>query len=541
MNQTGTEKHTKKKRKWLWLIVVLLAVVAVVLVTQKKAPSEGFNVRTAVAETGSLSITVVGTGNLEYDEAVDIEIPSGIVIDEIPIESGASIATGDTLATFDPLSIKQEIKSVQGQLDALYRQISAARETPETESIKAVVPGRVKKIYALEGGNALDTYLDSGALMLLSSNEKMAVAFEGSAGLTVGDEIVVVLENGNTEEGTVEEAVGEKYTVTLTDDGPKLGEAVTIQNEDGSVLGKGNLHIHQPVKVISSYGDIKTIHVSENEKVRIGETLITLEGIPVSTEYEQLLADRDELLEKLDALLELSKSNTLAAEMNGVILNVNIVEGTPTGGTAPDPTATTGNQAFATSQASPSAMGDIMATAFTAASDDNVVLTVNVDELDILSIEKGMNVDITFDAVPDKTFTGKITEVSDSAVAGAGIAKYPVKVVIPRDEVMRAGMNATATILVEKRENVLLIPVVALQETGGRVYVYTEQNAKTGELSGETDIITGNSDGVYVEVLDGLKSSSTLYYRAAANEFMERFYSQDRFGGNYGYGGNGGE
>ena len=49
------------------------------------------------AETGNISTTVVGTGTLQSDTAEDIEIPEGIKIKEVLVESGDKVKQGDTV------------------------------------------------------------------------------------------------------------------------------------------------------------------------------------------------------------------------------------------------------------------------------------------------------------------------------------------------------------------------------------------------------------------------------------------------------------
>ena len=55
---------------------------------------------------------------------------------------------------------------------------------------------------------------------------------------------------------------------------------------------------------------------------------------------------------------------------------------------------------------------------------------------------------------------------------------------------MKQGMNASATVTIENRENVITIPVNAQQEKGDRVFVYTSTDEE-GNLSGETEVKTG--------------------------------------------------
>lgn len=153
---------------------------------------------------------------------------------------------------------------------------------------------------------------------------------------------------------------------------------------------------------------------------------------------------------------------------------------------------------------------------FTISPDDTMTLEVSVDELDINSVEIGQEAAVTFDAIEDKEFTGEVTEIGNTALVNGGVAKYTVSVSVPKDEEMKQGMNASATITIENRENVITIPVNALQEKGNKVFVYTEKD-EDGNLSGETEVTTGLSDGTTVEITEGLSEGGTVYYNKSGN------------------------
>nr|WP_295284258.1 HlyD family efflux transporter periplasmic adaptor subunit [uncultured Blautia sp.] len=156
------------------------------------------------------------------------------------------------------------------------------------------------------------------------------------------------------------------------------------------------------------------------------------------------------------------------------------------------------------------------AQAVTISPDENMCLSVSVDELDINSVEKGQKAVVTFDAIEDKEFEGEVTEIGNSASVNGGVAKYTVEITIPKDDEMKVGMNASATITTEERNQVLTLPMNALQEQGDKTFVYTEKNTD-GTLSGEVEIQTGMTDGNTVEITDGLEEGDTVYYMRSEN------------------------
>lgn len=151
------------------------------------------------------------------------------------------------------------------------------------------------------------------------------------------------------------------------------------------------------------------------------------------------------------------------------------------------------------------------AAAFSIVNEDEAVVSIQVDELDILSVKEGQTAAITMDAVEDQEFEGTITKVSATASGDSSSAKYPVEITLEKTDDMLYGMSASATIQVDEAENAVLIPVNALQEEGNSTFVYTE-NDGDGNLSGKVEVTTGLSDGSQVEITSGLEEGDTVYY-----------------------------
>lgn len=93
---------------------------------------------------------------------------------------------------------------------------------------------------------------------------------------------------------------------------------------------------------------------------------------------------------------------------------------------------------------------------------------VEVDETDIPFIKLGQAASVTIDAFPDKKFTGKVTEVGNSAIqaAGAGSATRATnfKVVVTLEGTVpdvRPGFTCTAVITTATRQKALSVPIAA--------------------------------------------------------------------------------
>ena len=76
---------------------------------------------------------------------------------------------------------------------------------------------------------------------------------------------------------------------------------------------------------------------------------------------------------------------------------------------------------------------------------------------------------------------------------------------------MKAGMNASATITVVNKPDVLVVPVEAIQTEDGKSIVYTALDEK-GLPSVPKEVETGLSTSTQVEIVSGLEEGDTVYY-----------------------------
>ena len=147
---------------------------------------------------------------------------------------------------------------------------------------------------------------------------------------------------------------------------------------------------------------------------------------------------------------------------------------------------------------------------------DEAEIDISVDELDISAYRVGQSLTVSLDALPGQSFTATVRAIDPNGVNDdGGSTKYTVTVAMPRTENMLSGMNASVRLETEERQNVLMLPLAAVSEKDGRVFVCTAYDPESGILGGETEIESGLSDGENVEVLSGLTEGDTYFYRYA--------------------------
>lgn len=178
--------------------------------------------------------------------------------------------------------------------------------------------------------------------------------------------------------------------------------------------------------------------------------------------------------------------------------------------------AGTSSDSSSASSSTSSATNTELTSAFSIAAGDEMTLSVNVDEMDILSIEAGQKATVTFDAIENKEYEGEITSIDKNGTTSNGTTKYPVEITLTKEDSMMSGMNASVTITTSEVTDALLVPAAAVTEEGNTSYVYTEKDSKTGELSGKTEVQTGDTDGTNIVITSGVSEGDTVYYSMAA-------------------------
>lgn len=319
--------RAKRIRRYIsWgLLAVLVAVLAVMpLLASGKAEDDGIRavMKSGSVAYGTITTAIHGGGTLTEDASLEITIPSGVKLTEFLVENGQSVAEGEPLAAVDKISVMTAIAQVQKTLDYLAEEMENAEDEEGADKIKAKTAGRVKILYAEEGDDVQDVILEHGSLAVLSLDGRMGLDVETDAALSVGDSVVVTLEEDEEVTGRVESTLGDTVIVTIPDNGYAVDAAARVSTSDGDYLGYGKLYIRNPWHAMAYYGTVDAVKVKENETVSAGEVLMTLENTSHSTQYELLLAQRQEYEEVMQELFQMYRSGAVTAPCDGTVSGV---------------------------------------------------------------------------------------------------------------------------------------------------------------------------------------------------------------------------
>ncbi|MFO0555745.1 MAG: efflux RND transporter periplasmic adaptor subunit [Polyangiaceae bacterium] len=225
-----------------------------------------------------------------------------------------------------------------------------------------------------------------------------------------------------------------------------------------------------------------------NEAAREATHTADVAAANVSLKSAQLASAQVELkkaeLSVQDAETRL-KETTIYAPMSGTVLDIPVEKGT------------------------------IVTSALTSVSGGTSVMTIAdlsdlrvvgaIDEAQIGRVSPKQLVEIRVDAYPDRTFKGVVDRISPLGKTTSSIVTFDVEIVIVDENknLLMSGMSADVDILTKKEDDVLLVPLIAVQSSGRARFV----RLKSGE---KREIKTGATDGTNMVVLSGLEEGDSV-------------------------------
>lgn len=142
---------------------------------------------------------------------------------------------------------------------------------------------------------------------------------------------------------------------------------------------------------------------------------------------------------------------------------------------------------------------------------DELVVTAEFAEGDVVGIQPGQSVRLDFDAIPGESRDGQVTEVAPYGrvdPSGASLTTYEVTISVPQAPTgLRPGMTAQASITTEERLQVVAAPVTAIVETADGFVVQVQLDDGSVRT---TPVEIGIRGGYWVEILSGLSAGDRV-------------------------------
>lgn len=215
----------------------------------------------------------------------------------------------------------------------------------------------------------------------------------------------------------------------------------------------------------------------------------------------------------------------LEAPVAGLVTAVNVAKGDAVGGSD--------------GSGGGSGSDDSSSAAFTIVGTDSWETSVSLSESDVALIKAGDQVTLTLGSDTTQTLYGVVDDIGLLPSTTSGSAEYPVTVTLTGTDQATGlydGVSTTATIIYERRTDVLAVPSAAVTTTSDGTSTVKVQ-AADGTIA-DTPVVVGESDGTYTEITSGLSAGDTIVVASFTGAGRTGTgTTNDRTGGFGGFGG----
>ena len=517
--KSGASAFAKKNWKWLVPVVVVAAAGAVFLIGGGNKAASGdvtYAETTPIRQDVSNSLSGTGTLNPANTYTVKSLVDGKILTGGF--EEGDKVEEGDVLYTIDSSDASTNLEKAGIALQQAQRSYD---KTVDLQYVRAEVDGTVSSLKVAKGdqvtsGQEVAVIRDSSKMLL-----NLLFPAADAANFSVGQSADVVLDGTfETLKGTVtavtgtdELSTGNLLVRTVTIRVNNAGGLTTAQAATASINGVSSIasatFAYQAERTLTALasGTVSAINVQEGDAVSKGDILIELTG--------------DDLTESIQSASESLRSAEISMQNQQDNMS-NYTITSPISGTIIEKDAKQGDAL--TSGSTLCVIYDL----------SYLEMVINVDELQIGALSVGQKVQLTADAVTDKTYVGTVTRVSMKGSSSGGTTTYPITIRIDDTDGLRPGMNANAEIVVAEANNALVVPNAAVIRGG---YVLVSKKSPSAANAVEdmdapegyvyVKVETGVSDDSYTEIKSGLQEDDTVAYdtSSVSDDYYSDSYS----------------
>lgn len=161
---------------------------------------------------------------------------------------------------------------------------------------------------------------------------------------------------------------------------------------------------------------------------------------------------------------------------------------------------------------------------FTIADLSRLLVRVDLNQIDVAKVAQGMAVRVAVDALPGKIYSARVTRIAPASVRrpGKDVDVFPIEALLAdADGRIKPGMSAEVRIDVEKKADVLSLPIEAVRKSAGKNLVTRIVDGPKGRKRLEVEVTVGSRNDCDVEIVGGIAPGDRVLVEpasAAANE-----------------------
>jgi HlyD family secretion protein len=526
-----------KSKKFYFALIILLIISYFVYPRIFKKESVRYVLREV--QRGNLEIKVSGTGEIVPIEEINVKSKVGGEVTFLNVKEGDNVYQGQILAKIDSKNLEKTIKDQEILIKNLELAIESAKLNLEKLNFqyqntlrgddynKALnqgililndfynfYPGFIedlRKIYFYKDFENYDNnlkYYESYNPSFAGKSQKLE--FNYNILRTKYIELSDNFKNISNQNETKERIIKDSYdlvlaTYDLVNEGREmvryLKEDLTLKNATHEKENIINNHFQKLTNYLNSLAQYKQNLFDIISKINSYHDIVdnyNFDKKNLELSIRQKEIDLEQAKKKLNDLKEDLNDYYITAPFSGILSTLNIKKG----------------DLIASNQ--------IIGTIIT----NQKIANISLNEIDVAQVKVGQTAILTFDAFPDLKVKGKIIEISTVGKEEQGVVSYGIKISLEKEnKEIKPGMSVNAEIIVDRKENVLLVPNSAIKSDGMGKYVEVIKNyeikrrnsfkpvAISQNLIEKRYIKTGISNDEFTEILEGLNEGEVIIIR----------------------------
>lgn len=501
-------------------IIILTSVIFIFLSGGNRKNRKVYAATPLVAQVtkGNITTSITGAGTISSASTKTIQSEVAANIQEVNIEVGSKVSKGDTLFVLEDTDLNSRIRSLEKNITTQTKSINEYKKDISNLNVYATSAGYVSNLTL----NVGDTINKNGVVLSVTNNDVYILnsyfTYNQNTPIKVGDSAQIMTTSDfmtYTGEVThVNDFVSlsnistplQEVEITIKNPGYTIEgiEAIaTVHGDNYSIMAyessKFTTKTSEKIKSLSS-GTIKSINVRNGDYVNVGDLILTIENEELLDNYNTAKENLSDLYKDLADVKDDISFYTITSPIDGIVTSLNV------------------------------SVGDYVRAETNLAKVVNnydVEFQIDVDELEILDVKIGQEVKVTIDAISETETEPMIGTVSEIALEGTSmnsVTTYPVTISMQGNDSIKMGMNCSAEIIVENKEDILTIPVEAVTTRGDKYYVTlengTEKEVETGIYDEDNiEIVSGLEEGEKVVLPQLVKGTSSSKENSEKNSF----------------------
>jgi HlyD family secretion protein len=484
----------KNNRTTRLLLIAIAGGLLLAACARPGASGDAATQRTARLETGTLTATVNATGNIEPEAEIRLSFQQAGTIAEVFFERGQAVKKGDVIAKLDTVDLELALAQAQASLEQAKNALLQAQTAVENAKAQEII---ATANYSRTVAGVRKSEIDAARAALAAAEANLAKLKAGPE----PEDIAAAEAALRNAEAALRRAQS-NYDAAFARNPAAIGahpaaleleqatnnynsakaqyDRATKEADDAQIKAAEQQVMNAKANLDKLLNPARRFDVEQAE-AQLQQARLQLKNAEVqvaNAENQVRLAE----IQVRQAQRRLDQA-VLTSPIDGVIAAVNIKAGELVGAGAQP--------------------------AVVVADLSRYHINITVDEIDIAKVKIGQEVNITLDSLPGVEVKGKVSRISPTSRLVNGVVSYDVRVDIePTEAELRSGMTANASIVLERRANVLLAPNWAIRRdrNTGKSFL----TLQVGDQVTEVEVQTGLRNDTFSEILSGAKAGDVV-------------------------------